>query len=280
MKKNWRLLQTGYSDAATNMAIDEALLSSYQEGLSLPTLRIYGWKPAAFSIGYSQDPEAVLRMDACVNDRIPVVRRLTGGGVIFHNDELTYSLVFAPGDMRLEASVLLSYRRLCSFIIAAYKKVGCAASYAVEVNPLYFRNNDVQASFCFAGCEKYDILIGDKKIGGSAQKRMRAVVLQHGSIPLSSGIDKAYGYLKEKPFDIKSRTCSLEEAAGRRVGFEAFSAVLSEAFKETFQIDFEQTGLNKQEQKLAAYLKDEKYAYLYWNKESTRVDSSKKAAVA
>src|SRR4051812_14673902 len=93
----WRLIDTGALDGPSNMAVDEALLRCFDPVRSLPVLRIYGWNPPALSLGRYQDAAAALHLSLCAHDGVPVVRRMTGGGIIFHALELTYSIVCAPG---------------------------------------------------------------------------------------------------------------------------------------------------------------------------------------
>src|SRR5512138_1693627 len=116
--RRWRFIDTGPSDGPTNMAIDEALLSSFDPNRSLPVLRLYGWSPAALSLGRFQNAEDVLDLDRCQAAGIPVVRRITGGGIIYHAAELTYSLVCAPYHLTPAASIKESFRILTSFLLS------------------------------------------------------------------------------------------------------------------------------------------------------------------
>ena len=85
-----RVLETGYNTAALNMAIDEALIENIGE---VPVLRIYGWRPAAVSIGYFQSIKEEVDLEKCSKIGVDVVRRLTGGGAVLHEFELTYSFI-------------------------------------------------------------------------------------------------------------------------------------------------------------------------------------------
>jgi lipoate-protein ligase A len=113
------------------------------------------------------------------------VRRITGGGAIYHSEELTYSLVCSVDQVKASGSVLHSFKVICAFLLSLYKSLGLEADFAIESKPDYFNNKKIlgSAPFCFAAKEKYDILIGNKKIGGNAQKRSKGIIFQHGSIP-------------------------------------------------------------------------------------------------
>src|SRR6266568_7439915 len=194
----WRFVDTGPLDGPANMAIDEALLLNFDPVQSMPVLRLYGWQPPALSLGRFQQAEEVLDLGRCVTANVPVVRRITGGGVIYHGDELTYSLVCAPQQIPAAASVKASFRVLTSFLLCFYQKLGLDAAYAVDHMP-HGTCLGERADFCFAGKENYDILVNGKKIGGNAQRRMRSVIFQHGSIPLRDSVATGLGFLQKRP---------------------------------------------------------------------------------
>ncbi|MGB7630634.1 MAG: lipoate--protein ligase family protein, partial [Candidatus Deferrimicrobium sp.] len=179
----WRLIDTGPLDGASNMAIDEALLDNFDPGKSTPVLRLYGWSPPALSLGRFQDAGEVLDLDRCRADGVSVVQRITGGGVIYHAEELTYAIVCAPHHLPGETTIKESYRFLTGFLLSFYRELGLPAAYAAEV-PEDTSRLGKRTPFCFAGRESYDILIDGRKIGGNAQRRLRRAVFQHGSIPL------------------------------------------------------------------------------------------------
>ncbi|MCF7869662.1 MAG: lipoate--protein ligase family protein [Candidatus Omnitrophica bacterium] len=180
--KQWKFIDSGYGDPHWNMAFDKALLESYLPAESRPVFRVYQWSKPAISLGRFQDPEEVLNLDNCRKDNLSIVKRITGGGAIYHNrDELTYSLVcaakFFPAD-----SVKDSYQKITNFILKTYRSLGFFAQYAKDYQKSKKKLGAV-SEFCFSGWQDYDILIEEKKIGGNAQKRKRAVIFQHGSIP-------------------------------------------------------------------------------------------------
>ena len=148
MKHNWRFIQAGFNGAYTNMAVDEAMLLSYSQGNIPPTVRIYGWRPGAFSLGYFQDPRQVLDLAECDKQNMLFVRRMTGGGVIFHHRELTYSLVCSPDSINVRGSINDSFRRVCSFLIETYKRLGLSARFAQQAaGPS--REGKTRHSLCF-----------------------------------------------------------------------------------------------------------------------------------
>ena len=231
----WRLIDTGPLDGPANMAVDEALLACFDPASAAPALRVYGWDPPAFSIGRFQDAGQVLDLEKCRQAGIRVVRRITGGGMIYHAEELTYAIVCAPRHLPPAQSVKDSFRVLTSFILHFYGKLGLAARYAVDHYPSGTRLGE-RTPLCFAGRETYDILVEGRKIGGNAQRRLRNVIFQHGSIPLSNCLAAAARFVRELPPGMAEETgaladfgvnISLEEIKGRLV--EAFAASLASA---------------------------------------------------
>ncbi|MCF7916331.1 MAG: lipoate--protein ligase family protein [Candidatus Omnitrophica bacterium] len=182
--QDWCFLDSGYGDPHLNMAFDKVLLESYLPEESRPVFRVYQWDKPAISLGRFQDPEKVLNLDNCRKDNILIVKRITGGGAIYHSrDELTYSLVCAAKFFSAD-SVKDSYQKITDFILKTYRSLGFFAQYAKDYQKSKKQLGAV-SEFCFSGWQDYDILIEGKKIGGNAQKRKRAVIFQHGSIPFT-----------------------------------------------------------------------------------------------
>jgi len=258
--KRWRVIDTGYLDCYSNMAIDEALLEGYDPAKGLSVLRIYGWQPQAFSIGYSQNPQAELDLDRCRTERIDFVRRITGGGVIFHKNELTYSIVCSKEDLGLSAFSKEAYRVLCSFIVRAYQSLGLQAEYSLQEAPRQSKN-----WFCFTERERYDIIINGKKIGGNAQKRKKGIIFQHGSIPLRSDLEQALPLLRGCLKIDKAKITSLSEALGRDISYSRLKSLLIESFKQTFSVGIIENGLSPEERALTRLLLNGKYAKEEWN---------------
>ncbi|MCF7917188.1 MAG: lipoate--protein ligase family protein [Candidatus Omnitrophica bacterium] len=180
----WRFIDSGYGEPDWNMAFDKELSEAYLPAESKPVFRVYQWSRPAISLGRFQDAKKVLNLKNCRKDNISIVKRITGGGAIYHNrTELTYSLVCAAQFFKA-GSVKDSYQKITDFILKAYKSLGFFAQYAKDCQKSKKRLGAV-SEFCFSGWQDYDILIGGKKIGGNAQKRKRGVIFQHGSIPFT-----------------------------------------------------------------------------------------------
>jgi len=244
------------------MALDEALLESFSAGSSPPTLRLYGWRPATLSLGRYQDAAADLDIAKCSADGVSVVRRMTGGGIIYHDDELTYSIVCSPADLGHVSGVKDGFRHLCAFLLATYHKLGLHAAFATEVDHGGIVLG-ARSAFCFAGREHYDIVVHGKKIGGNAQRRKRNVIFQHGSIPLSSCVEKALRYLRAPAHGLE-HTVSLAEL-GIAVPLEQLKELLAAAFEEELQVRLHPGAVSVREAEAAERLLAAKYQAERWN---------------
>lgn len=242
------------------MAVDEALFLSYKENVSIPTLRLYGWRPAAISIGYNQNAEDLLNLEACLKQNVAVVRRPTGGGIIFHDREVTYSLVLAQSDIGLSWRIKESFEAITSFLLECYRGLGVFACFAKDATAQDPRHKHSIAPFCFSRNEDYDILVNGKKCGGNAQKRRHGVILQHGSIPLSFDKTRAAGLMKDPSILEALNVTCVHEIARENLDFNALCEALIKAFSFHFKTVLKTGMLSSEEQRLAEELKQKHYA--------------------
>lgn len=168
--------------APLNMAIDEALL----ESATSPTLRFYGWKRPSLSFGYFGKYQDA----AIAGENRDLVRRWTGGGIVFHGADLTYSIIipnhdarFADASMSIYASVHDSLRHalVTSGHRAELAAVAGVADGGAMVDPESVRGG-YKKDQCFANPVRADVMINGQKIAGAAQRRTRRGLLQQGSI--------------------------------------------------------------------------------------------------
>jgi lipoate-protein ligase A len=167
---SWLLIESGPGDPAFNMALDEALLRA-ASGLGRPVWRLYSWTEPAATFGYFQHYAEVERL---VQLR-PLIRRPTGGGIVPHDGDWTYSLAFPPGSEWYALPAIESYRRVHEWIQAAFTRLGFNAELAKA-------SHKAHAGQCFVGHEKFDLLWRGQKIAGAAQRRTRDGLLIQGSV--------------------------------------------------------------------------------------------------
>jgi lipoate-protein ligase A len=172
--------------AAMNMAIDEALL----EIASAPCLRFYGWDHPAISFGYFGK-----FADVAAHADYDIVRRWTGGGIVFHGNDLTYSLIIPAENSAFAESPMSIYEKIHRALRDALVAKGQRAD-LVSVAALCERRNQATSavidrrynnSACFANPVRADVLLNGRKIAGAAQRRTCRGLLQQGSIQLAAG---------------------------------------------------------------------------------------------
>jgi lipoate-protein ligase A len=173
---SWRLLRHGPGVGEWNMGVDEALLATAR--LGVPSVRLYTWDGPWLSLGYSQGLEPARRL-ACERAGVRVVRRATGGRAVLHGCDLTYA-VTAPIAL-VGGDVLESSARIARGLTKGLRSLGVDAVCAPPP-----RGRLRAAGFdCFATAGAHEVLSGGLKLCGSAQRRARGALLQHGSVRMS-----------------------------------------------------------------------------------------------
>jgi lipoate-protein ligase A len=251
MTEKWRLLKTGYNNAFTNMAIDRAVMLSHSKESVPPTVRFYGWNPPAISIGYFQSLTDEVEIDICKKLNIDYVRRITGGGAVFHEDELTYSIVISESHPSIPRNILKSYGRICGAIIRGLSHIGIESEYS-PIN---------------------DIISNGKKISGNAQTRKIKTVLQHGTVLSDVNVDKMFSVLKvpnEKIKDkminnIKERVTSIKHILGNEPSLDEIAYAMKNGFEEEFNIELKQGNLTKEEIEITKKFEKECFGSYDWN---------------
>lgn len=171
-----QLLDFNINNGKKNMEIDEELLNSaIQNSLSEPIFRLYGWSPACISLGRNQ-AEDFLDKNLLNNLGIDVVRRLTGGRALLHDNEITYSFVCPVTYLKNGEHVVSSYKEISQIFIDKFKTLGIELDFGTQ--------KPVKTGFdyCMLVSTGADLCYKNKKLIGSAQCRKNGYILQHGSI--------------------------------------------------------------------------------------------------
>lgn len=177
----WRVIDTGADPGAYNMGVDQALAEGAARG---PVLRFYGWDPPAVSCGYGQRVEREVDLDACRALGIDVVRRPTGGRAVLHWEELTYSVVCDPDDFDMGAGIEDAHRVIAECLAEGLRGFGVAVDLERTRRPVEWSRGPQATSPCFSSAARWELKCGGRKLVGSAQRRLREGMLQHGSILL------------------------------------------------------------------------------------------------
>jgi lipoyl(octanoyl) transferase len=239
-----RLLQHGPATGAWNMAVDERLLERAQ-AQSAACLRFYRWSEPTLSLGYFQT--CADRQRHAASRHCPAVRRLTGGGAILHDDELTYSIVLPVGHPLAGHRDRL-YRAVHCCLIDALASVGlsarvCEFSGADSAAPETF--------LCFQRRSPGDVLLGKHKICGSAQRRRNGAVLQHGSLLL-----RASAAAPELP--------GLADMAPRPISREILLELWLNRLARQLSLDYRRDELDEAEVVQAQTLAESRYCHDNW----------------
>ncbi len=250
MSETWRLIDMRIEDAYTQMAIDEALAYARRRG-EMNTVRLYRWNPSAVSVGYFQSVRDEVDLEACRRLGVDVIRRITGGGAVFHDyeGEITYSLVAPDDDPKIPRDILASYQLICGCVINGLRALGLDA----EFKPVN------------------DIVVGARKISGNAQTRRYGAVLQHGTVLVDLDVRKMFTVLKVSETKIsdkmikavEERVTNIRRELGRDVSFDEVRGALIKGFEETLDISLEPGELTAYEEELMRKFR-EKYRSREW----------------
>lgn len=253
----WRLLKLETHSASVNMAIDEAILTARIENQAPNTIRFYRWNPSAVSVGKFQDVKNEVQLDNCRKLGVDIVRRITGGGTVYHDqeNEVTYSVTADKQDLRAE-DVTAVYQRIYSGLAEALHILGVDADFNV-------------------GNEKTcpNLTVKGKKISGSAQSHRKGVVLQHGTLLADVDYERMFTLLRvpwaktcmEVVGVAEDRITSLRRELGRSVSQEEVNQALISGFEKALNVTLEEGDLTGYERSLADRLCREKYSTDEWN---------------
>jgi lipoate-protein ligase A len=260
----WRIMRDGAGEAAWNMALDEALLEAVAACASPPTVRLYRWRHPAVTVGRFQNVARTVDLEACNRERLPLIRRLTGGRGILHGTDLTISIACAVSDLAIGKAMpatLDIYQHMARWFVAALSAAGIDA----QLGDCERVRGQESIGNCFDIVSRADIV--DARTGvkliGSALHRRGAVLLQQTSIPLGAqprfdGVfrgDKATGVY------------ALEEGAA--VQQELLIQGLLEAIRISSSGIHIVGGPTEHEHRAAGELVRERYAQHHWNLEGS-----------
>lgn len=228
------------------MATDEALLKAFiHQKNMVPTLRLYTWAPPAVSIGCLQKIPENFSITQCQKFGLDAVRRPTGGRMVLHMGDLTYSLVFAENTSAIPKGILPSYEKISRAIQEGLRLLGISSQ-------LCSQRKMNRSPLCFSLAAKHEILVKGKKIMGNAQKREKGAVLQQGSIMIENHyafigqLFSSHSILKEaRPErEKKNRSgkegefISLSEILNGSISADHLKDALIQGFKKIFTISF------------------------------------------
>jgi lipoate-protein ligase A len=240
------------------MAVDEFLFRSLDDR-PRTFLRFYQWERPTASLGYTQNTAKVVDLEFCRRNGIDVVRRITGGKLVLHHREVTYSVVSSDA-AAFTGTLAGSYKLISRALMRGLERMGLAPTSADKAPPFYAKS-DLP---CFSHPAQDEIELGGRKIIGSAQKRAGNGFLQHGSIPLGHDerLLKSVSLLRDDAAEI--RMTSLSEALGRPVEFGWAVERFVAGFREFFRVDPEPLKLTPADEESIAALERTRYGNEEW----------------
>ncbi len=233
----WRLIDSDLSDPQRSAACDEAILLARQRRMVPNTLHLYRRARPTVSLGYFENAEEVLDMDAVRSHGVDLVRRLSGGSAVYTDPGQIIYAVVVDSEMVPE-SPNETFALICGGVIKALDLLGVKADFK-PIN---------------------DVLVNRRKISGSAQIRKAGVVLQHGTLMVDTNFDAMFDVLKmRKTGRSKDSVTSLAKELGEAPSMERVKHALIEGFSSTFGVIIERGVLTHFEERKIEELVETKY---------------------
>ncbi len=246
------------------MAVDEAIATAFAQGAAPPTIRFYRWASPAFSIGAFQTLPSFWTAFLS-SHAIPLVRRITGGRGVLHNQndqEMTYAVIADTRTPPFSGGIRPTFYAISEGLLAGLKTLGIDAALHTSIAPSPASHPQKSHPLCFSTPSRYEMIAQGKKLCGSAQKRWSGRFLQQGSLALSRN--------PHHPED----QITLRELVTPLPDWETLEAALTQGISTTLAIRLEPGRLTPEEQNMAARLATEKYATDAWNRHR-RLDATR-----
>ena len=256
------------------MALDEALLDWHSEGSIPPIIRFYEWNPATLSIGYFQQAERDINLQAVKDQNLGFVRRPTGGRAVLHDQELTYSIIVSENYPDMPETVTEAYRVLSEGLLLGFRKLGLDAYFSVpETQESLADLKKPKSAVCFDAPSWYELVVEGKKVAGSAQTRQKGVILQHGAILLELDEDLLLSLFRfatpeaEEKMRLKlpEKAVAMNRLASTPFTIEQCVKAFSDGFEEALDIDLVPYELTAGQLHYVKRLEQSKYLTDEWN---------------
>ncbi len=267
----WRFLNFQIYDIFENMAMDESIFHETIKNKKPPTIRFYSSHPAAISIGYFQDIRKEVNIDKCRKAGVDIVRRITGGKAVFHSDEITYCVVAGDQEKIFPPDITGAYKVISRCIARGLSYLGINADLAEGGRA---GAGEEFKSCCFSVPSKNELLVGGRKICGSAQVRKKGGFLQHGSLLLAFDPEKTASLLlpartPEQLEKLKKAVTAVNEELISPVDVQDVCLQLKKGFTDELGIELVEDTVTSAEKNLKCELK-KKYNDVRWNMKEKR----------
>ncbi|MDA1474875.1 lipoate--protein ligase family protein [Bacillus changyiensis] len=273
-KETWRFINSGKQSPAFNMALDEALLYWHSQHQIPPTIRFYGWNPATLSVGYFQNIEKEVNLEAVKRYDLGFVRRPTGGRGVLHDQELTYSVIVSEEHPEMPKTVTEAYRVISEGVLEGFRELGLEAYFAIPRTEKEKQSvKNPRSSVCFDAPSWYELVVEGRKVAGSAQTRQKGVILQHGSILLDLDEDMLFDLFLYKndrvrerlQRNFKQKAVAINQLSSQKVNIEEAVLAFKKGFEKGLNINLQPYELTQEEMRFVRDLAEKKYASDEWN---------------
>lgn len=259
------------------MAVDEALARQVAAGESPPTLRFFRWHPPCLSLGFNQ-PFTVVDEAFCRENGVDITRRPTGGRAVLHHLELTYSVAAPLAVEPLSRDLQACYRLICGALVRGLQTLGIPAQVASEGG---LQLPPTSAAPCFISPAAGEVVVGGRKLVGSAMRRWGQVLLQHGSLLLDWDGRLQAGVLGlSSDARLRSAVVTVREVLGRVPEEGELVEALVAGFAAVVGVALMPGGLTPGEESLARRLARQVYGCERFVRHRQREDGTSLAAVA
>jgi len=240
------------------MGVDQALAEAVGAGASPPTLRFFRWQPPCLSLGFNQ-PYDVAAEGFCRAVGVEITRRPTGGRAVLHHLELTYSVTAPLGQPPFSRDLQENYRRICEALVAGLVRLGVPAEISSQAQALL---SPKSAAPCFIQPAAGEVVVGGRKLVGSAMRRWGETFLQHGSLLLDwDGALQAGVLGLADDASLRSAVVTVREVLGSIPDERELVEALVAGFEEVLGVRCEPGGLSPEEAARAEELAREVYGH-------------------
>ena len=240
MPNPWRLVVDEALPGAVNMARDAALFARAEESDSpRTTLRFYRWDVPTLSLGNKQRAASAADDGFCRRNGIAIVRRPTGGAAVLHHLELTYSVVSNDREYFPQHGIMAIYLQISRALCRGLQALGVPARIVSHgaLGPARSDNYIRNPYPCFSAASHFELVVGEHKIIGSAQKRGRRAFLQHGSIPCAYDWPLQAGSMRARVEDLQKVMTSIGAHVPDLPPYRDLAAAFARGFEEVFRLD-------------------------------------------
>lgn len=259
-----RFLDTGSSPGAVNMAADEALLNTLSESRNHVYLRFYRWASPTMSFGHNQHVENQINLSAAQNLNIGLVRRMTGGKMVYHNLELTFSVGLAKEFIEAEAGKNKTFLEMFCFALKpmceALRAIGVPARFS---NGAEIKKTSANRLHCYAAAVGHSIFANDKKLIGAAGLFKNECLAIHGSIPIQPTFPPRECFVNGQNAAEGVNMASLLDFCTTRV-INELPQTAAEVYADKLGIKLQSSVFTKSEKTQINELAKNKYSTLIW----------------